>query len=256
MSPVLTPRLATTVLVARDSERGLEVLMVRRNLRSDFVGGAYVFPGGAVDPEDADASVLARVLGVGGDRVPTGFSTSDQAKVSIVAGVRELFEEAGILLARSQSWSTFDPATWRDEMRRGDRTFREVLEAADLVIEASGIVPLAHWITPEGPSRRYDTRFFVAAAPEDQVASRDDHETIAECWVRPVDALDAQRRGEFEMIFPTIRTLEQIAELDEVAQLMAYARSLTTISPVQPVLVEREGEIIAVLPDGEGPGAR
>lgn len=256
MTDVLVPRPATTVVVLRDADDGVEVLMVRRNLRSDFVGGAYVFPGGAVDSGDGDPEILIHLLGPPHAPVPTGFSSWTEAATALVAGVRELFEEAGILLATARSTEPLELATWRQQLADGTVTFSELLRDADLEIDATAIVPIAHWITPEGPSRRYDTWFLVARAPADQVARRDDEETVAECWIRPRAALDAHQRGDFSMIFPTIRTLEQIERFVSVDEALSFARSISEIRAIQPRLVERDGEIIAVLPDGEGPGVR
>jgi 8-oxo-dGTP pyrophosphatase MutT (NUDIX family) len=221
---------AATVVLVRDGERSLEVLMLRRNLRSVFVAGAHVFPGGAVDdadrqPEmeavcrgrtDADAS---RVLGV--ERGGLAFW---------VAAVRECFEEAGLLLAATADGEMVrlaDPrvkarfALHRASVDAGRRRLVEVCRMEGLRLAVDAIHWFSHWITPEGAPRRYDTRFFVAAAPPEQDPWHDEAETIASEWVRPSDALDRYQRGEMELILPTVRSLETIASFGCAADLLA-----------------------------------
>jgi hypothetical protein len=121
-----------------------------------------------------------------------------------------------------------------------------------LRLDLRGLEYLAHWITPVGPPRRYDTRFFVALAPEGQVATHDAGETVADTWVRPQDALAAQRRGEFEMIRPTIYNLEAIEHFERARDVLDYARGLRSIPCVEPRIIERDGAIVVVNPGEAG----
>jgi hypothetical protein len=110
----------------------------------------------------------------------------------------------------------------------------------------------AHWITPEGAPRRYDTRFFVARAPEAQEPLHDDRETIANLWVRPADALERHHRGELEMIFPTIRNLEALARFDTAGELLAAAAAATSVATVLPRVVDDGGGLRVLLPGDVG----
>jgi 8-oxo-dGTP pyrophosphatase MutT (NUDIX family) len=196
-------RPAATVMLVRDAPEPsegttLEVLMVRRNLRSDFVGGAYVFPGGAVNPLDGgpEAEALCSGRTDAGASALLGFDSGGLAYW--VAVVRETFEEAGILLARRPGGPDLlagDPeeearfAAERVAVNEGTRPFLDLCRDEDLLLSVGDIHYFAHWITPRGAPRRYDTRFFVAAAPPGQIAAHDAGETIAEVWISPHDAL-------------------------------------------------------------------
>ncbi len=172
----------------------LEVLMVRRNLRSDFVGGAYVFPGGAVDPLDGGPEAEAICAGRtdAGASALLGFESGGLAYW--VAVVRETFEEAGILLARREGGPDLLAGDAEEEARfaaervavnSGTRRFLDLCRDEGLRLSVGDIHYFAHWITPRGAPRRYDTRFFVAAAPPGQIAAHDAGETIAEVWISP-----------------------------------------------------------------------
>jgi 8-oxo-dGTP pyrophosphatase MutT (NUDIX family) len=251
------PRPAATVLAVRDAADGFEVLMVRRNLRSDFVGGAYVFPGGAVDPTDAD---LARVVGPDDAALSAQLGLAGGGRAYFVAALRELFEEAGVLVACDDAGRpvTFDDSTSerlvavRGELNDGHGILNELLAREGLWLDLRGLAYLAHWVTPVGPPRRFDTRFFALVAPAGQHAMHDDAETVATVWIRPRDALTAQTRGEYEMIFPTIRTLESVADLEHAADVVSFARSQVSVTAVEPRIVERDGAIVVVLPGEDG----
>lgn len=251
---------AATVMLVRDGADGLEVFMLRRNLNSDFVGGAYVFPGGAVDEADRHED-LERVARGRTDAAASHLLGIERGGLAYwVAAVRECFEEAGVLLACDPAGTVLslaDEATaqrfseHRDAVNDGTRRFIEVLDAEELDILAGEIHYFSHWITPVGPPRRYDTRFFVAAAPPEQVPLHDDAETIANLWVRPQDALERHRAGELEMIFPTIKNLEAIARFDAAEELLAHAASVQSVPPIQPRIVQEEGGGMRILMPGD-----
>ena len=253
-SPPVRP--AATLLALRDAPDGFEVLMLRRNLNSDFVGGAHVFPGGGVDPRDTSPLARARTNGLSDEAASARLGLESGGLAFYVASVRELFEEAGLLvvcdaagkpLTTSES-SVRSLAKDRRALNAGDLDFFELLERENYFVHASALHYLAHWVTPEGPPRRYDTRFFVALAPSDQVAAHDEGETVAHRWLRPREALAAQARGEFEMIFPTIRNLEAIADFDRADEVLRYAEGLRDIPRIEPRLIERNGVIVPVMP--------
>ncbi len=259
MDQTLAPRPASTVMTLREGPAGYEILMLRRNLRSDFVGGAYVFPGGGVD--DADASAAERVVGSSDEAASRRLELPSGGLAYYVASLRELFEEAGLLIVCDEYGGRVTItdagdvrrfAAHRRAVNAGKEPFLAVLEAEGLYLDLRGLEYVAHWITPVGPPRRYDTRFFVALAPEGQVATHDADETVADLWLRPVDALAAHARGEFEMLFPTVRNLEAIAGLRDARAVLEYARSIASVPCVEPKIVERDGALVVVTPGDEG----
>ena len=261
MAEILSPRPAATVITVRDRSNGYEILMLRRNLNSDFVGGAYVFPGGRVDEADAGPAAQRRTLGLTDAEASRRLSLEGGGLAYYVACLRELFEEAGLLIAceedgepfrRRDDESVLRFAASRREVNAGTLDFISMMEQERLLLDLRGLEYVAHWVTPVGPPRRYDTRFFVALAPSRQVATHDAGETVADQWIRPVDALAAHARGELEMIFPTIRNLEAIAHLGSSLEVLEYARSLKSVARVEPRIVARDGEVAILLPGDDG----
>lgn len=259
MSAHLEPRPAATVLLVRDGEYGVEVLMLRRNLNSDFVGGAYVFPGGSVDPADAEAHDL--IEGLDDSRASQRLSLDTGGLAYYIACLREVFEESGLLLARTQSGDyiklTDDVtrerfAEHRRALNAQEITFREIIARENLRLDLTSLEYYSHWVTPIGPPRRFDTRFFVAHAPQHQVAAHDAGETVADVWINPLDALERVRRRELEMIFPTIKNLEGIAHLATADDVLAHARGLRSIPRIEPRIVNRDGEAVILMPDDDG----
>ncbi len=257
MAERLAPRPAATVLTLRDAPNGYEILMLRRNARSEFMGGVFVFPGGAVDDEDAGAPVYGLSDQVASQRL--GLESGGLA--FYVASLRELFEEAGLLIVcddegREIRFTTPEElarlASYRRALNAGETPFTQVLARERLCLDMRGMAYLAHWITPAGMPRRYDTRFFVVLAPHGQPATHDAHETVADRWMRPRDALSAQRGGEFDMVPPTIRNLEAIAHFSTAHEVLDFARALGPVTAIEPRLLERDGAVVIVIPGDEG----
>lgn len=211
-----------TVALLRDGDDGFEVFMLRRSTAAVFSPGAHVFPGGAVDEADhADACDDWCAPLVPEPTIPVAF---------YVAALREAFEEAGLLLAhrRDGSLVAFDEpetierfALHRKAIHTGECSIGAVCAEEDLVLAIDRLVLFGHWITPHGAPRRFDTRFFAARAPDRQLASPDGHETTSGVWTRPVDMLAANDRGEVDLILPTRRSLEQLAEFPSVDDALA-----------------------------------
>jgi 8-oxo-dGTP pyrophosphatase MutT (NUDIX family) len=168
---IAPPLPAATVVILRDGREGLEVFMVVRHQEIDFASGALVFPGGKVDPQDADAAWA--------DLAPYAAAAPDRAFV--VAAVRETFEEAGLVLARRRGTRAMLDAgdthrlveTYRAPLLAGETTFLDLVRAEDLLLATDLMVPFAHWITPERVGKRFDTHFLLVAAPVDQLGAHD-----------------------------------------------------------------------------------
>lgn len=259
---MVTAREASTVMLVRD-DPDLQVFMLRRNLNADWVGGAYVFPGGAVDPGDRSPEILARCPDRDDASASAHLGIADGGLGFWVAGVRETFEEAGVLLARSAATGALvDPdsprlESQRAELNAGSLTFIDVVEREDLVLDVGAMEVFSHWITPEGMHRRYDTWFFVAAAPDGHAYLHDDGETVASIWTRPADALAAADRGELELIFPTRKNLEALARFSSARELLDVVARATDVPPAtQPQIVRDSGGTRLALPgDPEYAGA-
>lgn len=246
------PRPAATVLLLRDTPAGLEVLMTRRSATASFAPGAYVFPGGAIDAEDAQSHALA-----------TRRATQDDKHVTqAVAAIRESFEELGVLLARHGDGRPADAADIAALDRRAP--FAPQVRERGLVLAADQVYVLAHWITDRDLPRRFDVPFLVARMPEGQSPAADEAEQFEPVWVRPADALARHQAGQFFMIFPTIRTLERLqqhANVDAVLAACASEQPLWTSCPragfvqgAEARFMEHEtayGELALVCPDGQ-----
>ena len=200
-------RPASTVMLLRDGKRGMEVFMVVRHRQIDFASGALVFPGGRVEASD---QVLA-----GGD----------SHGAFRVAAIRETWEECGVLLAEAGA------------APEAEGEFAAMLAARGLAPAISGLAHFAHWITPVNVPKRFDTHFFLAAAPEDQAALHDGQETVDSVWIRPADALAEGIAGTKKLVFPTRMNLTKLARHDSVAEAFATARA----RPVVTVLPEQIG---------------
>lgn len=245
-------REAATVMIVRDAP-DLHVFMLKRNLNSDFVGGAYVFPGGGVDQDDQSPAVVERCPDLD-DVTASRLLGMDAGGLGFwVAAVRESFEEAGVLFARRADGTGVRAGTLdadRVAVAGRDLAFSDLLEREDLILDLSALHVFSHWITPNGMPRRYDTWFFVAQAPEGEF-SHDDTETIASTWIRPPDALKRALRQEFEIIFPTQRNLEAIARFEAAESLLAVAGT-STIEAVQPRIINDASGVRIILPGDPG----
>jgi glyoxylase-like metal-dependent hydrolase (beta-lactamase superfamily II)/8-oxo-dGTP pyrophosphatase MutT (NUDIX family) len=223
------PRPAATVILLRQGAAGPEVLMLQRTQSAAFLGGAYVFPGGALDEADRAPEVLARVTGLADDEASRRLNLPSGALAYYVAAVRECFEEAGVLLATTAQGGHLAAQRVEALMRFRDAPFNAFLAAEDLYVPAGSLAYFGHWITAPGRARRFDTRFFVALAPAGQEGSHDQSETVHSMWVRPQDALDRAARREIELVHATQQTLKDLARFDDCGAAFEYARSLAEI---------------------------
>ncbi len=245
-------RLAATVILARPN---FEVYLARRSTSSAFAPNAFVFPGGTIEPQDASEGAQRRTLGLEPERLAREFRAeiaSDlhsseppiephAARALLVAALRELFEEAGVLLARTAAMGPIptDSARWervnaeRAGVRGGTLGFADILGAHDWYADARELTLFSHWITPPSEPRRYNTHFFFAAAPPEQAALADAFETHDGIWIAPGDALARHRRGEMHLVYPTIKHLERLSPLDslDAAQRFARSKPIVTIMP-------------------------
>jgi 8-oxo-dGTP pyrophosphatase MutT (NUDIX family) len=239
---------AATILLLRD-DPSFEVLMVKRHHQIDFAAGALVFPGGKTHGGDDNPGWEQRTLGWGG--------SLPHKRPLRIAAIREAYEEAGVLLARHADGSPFRgddrAAAAREDVGKDRRPFLDLIEELDLYLDLEALSVFARWITPAFSPRRFDTWFYLAKAPEDQLALCDGQETVDAEWIEPAEALALGERGERTVIFPTRMNLKLLAEASsaEDAVLRAQARPLVT---VEPQVEMRDGERVLVLPLDAGYG--
>lgn len=245
----LTPAPAATVTLVRDRKHGLEVLMMERNLKSVFVPGNYVFPGGAVDEQDAAPDACELCAGLDDAQASTALGIASGGLSYWVAAIRESFEEAGLLLAYESGGGIIELirddvierfSGHRRAVDEGGCSLAAIVREEGLRIAADQLVYFSHWITPVGAPRRYDTRFFVAEAPPAQASLHDNRETISHVWITPGAALDQHRAGGFKMRTPTVRTLEQFANFEHVASLLKAMRAQRNVPAILP-RISRDG---------------
>ena len=227
------PEDAATVILVREEPAGLKVYMTRRQESLAFLGGYYVFPGGKVDPGDRGEELMALCPGFEPERAPAlvaGVTDPVRAMSFFLAGLRELFEETGILLAEDgedRPLAGRDPAFWerlkkyRKDLQRDRIAFAELLRQEGLFLHPSRLLWFAHWITPAFSPRRFSTFFFLARKPEGQSAEPFAEEIAAAVWVKPEDALDKWRAREWPMIPPTIASLDALARYRSWQELAA-----------------------------------
>jgi len=248
-----TPRPAATVLMLRDGPDGMEVFMVKRHHKIDFATGALVFPGGSADPGDASETVRRRSDGAEG--------LSEEALRFRIACIREAFEETGLLLCRKADAPEVLEADecealhhYRGRLEANELDFGQFLEAEDLIACLDRLAHFAHWITPAGMPKRFDTHFYVARTPARQLAKHDGSENVDSIWITPSAACAAADRGEYTVIFPTRVNIEKLDRMGkDVATAMANIAQDKVVT-VLPQVTPTEGGRIMRIPEEAGYG--
>jgi 8-oxo-dGTP pyrophosphatase MutT (NUDIX family) len=254
------PRDAATVILLRQDASGVEAFLLRRTAELEFAPGAYVFPGGSVDPRDADPGVGWAGPG------PAEFAAlldvpPDRARALVCAAVRETFEESGVLLAGASPGDLISDsaalAADRHELLAGTASLAEVLARRGLMLRADLLTPWARWITPEASPRRFDTWFFAAALPsgQDATAAPEGHahpgESESGAWLRPASALEAARAGQLTLLPPTAVSLGELAGHTDVPAILARRQ---VIRPRLPKVIVEDGRVRLAIPSsGEEP---
>jgi 8-oxo-dGTP pyrophosphatase MutT (NUDIX family) len=233
---------AATVVMIRNAP-GLEVLLLKRHRSSGFVPGAYVFPGGRTDGADADPR-LGSVPQRG--NVPPHYW---------FGAVREVFEETGVLLAQNENGEWADDTTtsarmedWRLKLMSDQASLVDVVQAEQLRVVLDDVVYFAHWITPIAEPRRYDTRFFAAALPAGREIKPDAREMVDAIWISPRAALDRFEAASLPMVFPTVRTLQDLARFDSVDAALNELRE-RDVQPIKPRIVRTATGVGIVVDD-------
>lgn len=264
-----TPRPAATIVVVRDAPGGLEVLLLRRADKGDHNSGAWVFPGGLLDAGDRDCHRFC--TGLDDPQASALLGLPDGGLDYCVAAIRESFEEAGILFAVDERGRPVDMlvdsgtrlAALRGSLHRGEVAFADICRDFGLRLAAGELFYIAHWVTPVGRAKRFDTRFFLAVLPQGQTTSHDALETVDHVWLKPAQALSGENSR--RLMTPTRSVIATIGRFDSAEALLGWARSpreVVTVAPrlgrdsdgVRPVQSHEAAwdEIALVDPQGRG----
>jgi 8-oxo-dGTP pyrophosphatase MutT (NUDIX family) len=234
-----TPVPAASILMLRENQDGLEVLMMQRNSGASFAGGAMVFPGGKLSQADLAAEAQAPW---------SGYRS---------AALREAFEETGLLIAQQLdgAWVSPDQAmalrTHRSALERGDAELEAVLTPHGLTPALNALTRYGHWITPRISPKRFDTQFFLCAPPTDQLPDADGGEAVRVIWTRPADALAAFAAGEAKLLLVTKFLLVRLAQFSRLDAVLADAAAYP-VPPIEPWVEERDGDKFVCIPEGVG----
>lgn len=261
-------RAAATVIVARpiaNNGSNYEIFMLRRSSKAAFVPDMYVFPGGSLDAADYSPETLGQTYGLNAGQAATSLRDEPQVgawtaqlplseaqKVGLyVAALRELFEEAGVLLAvdadLKQPLDLEQPelrrkfSALRTQLLGNELNFTQMLQQAGALLDLSRLTYFSHWITPVSEPRRFDTYFFLATAPANQSAEADLYETTEGVWITPADALSRHAAGNFGLIYPTIQHLKRLAARPELPTLQEYARTKGVVSAMPETFLDAQG---------------
>jgi 8-oxo-dGTP pyrophosphatase MutT (NUDIX family) len=257
---ILIPKKAATVILLREGKPGgFEIFLLKRHEKSSFMGGNFVYPGGRVDRDDGSYETCSLCSGVTSERAFQTFGKTlppDECLAHWVAGIRELFEEAGVLLAYDQQGKSLhltNPTdrerflSYRDLLHEGKMSICQLAQEEKLLFALDQLHYYAHWITPEAQSQRFDTRFFLAFHPAGQEASHDQTETTIGVWLSPREALEKNSGGEVALSPPTLKTLEDLSRFKKMDEVFASLKT-KLIRPILPVLTKAMDETLILFP--------
>ena len=246
----VTPKNASTVILLRDQKpEGFEVFLLKRHEKSSFMGGNFVYPGGRVDRDDGSLEICSFSKGItreGAQKILGGVLSPEESFAYWIAGIRELFEEAGVLLAYAQKGKLLQSRGreeqqrllhYRDLLQKNKMTICELAQKENLLFALDHLHYYAHWITPEARSERFDTYFFIARYPLGQEASHDQKETTAGAWLTPRKALEENLIGEVVLSPPTLKTLEDLSRFRDVDEIFDSLNK-ADIQPILPILTK------------------
>jgi 8-oxo-dGTP pyrophosphatase MutT (NUDIX family) len=257
---IAIPKKAATVILLREIKpQGFEVFLLKRHEKSSFMGGNFVYPGGRVDRNDGSLEISSHCKGISPEQAHQILGESISPEESLahwVAGIRELFEEAGVFLAYDQAGTPFSLKNspqqekflnYRDLLQKGKVTICQVVEEEKLLLAVDQLHYYAHWITPAARSERFDTRFFLACHPAGQEATYDQKETTIGVWFTPRKALEENLKGEAALSPPTLKTLEDLSRFRSIDEVFKSLKG-NEIRPIIPVLTKISDDPIILFP--------
>jgi 8-oxo-dGTP pyrophosphatase MutT (NUDIX family) len=257
---VAVPKNASTVILLKNKKsEGFEVFLLKRHEKSSFMGGNFVYPGGRVDRDDGSLEICSFSKGITFDeaqKILGGTFSPDESFAHWIAGIRELFEEAGVLFAYDQEGNLFQIRNqdeqekflhYRESLQKSGLTICEMAQKEKLLFALDQLHYYAHWITPEARSERFDTRFFLARYPSGQEASHDQKETTAGIWITPQKALEEKLKGEVFLSPPTLKTLEDLSQFKTIDEVFKSLKNMK-IRPILPILTKITSGPLIIFP--------
>lgn len=235
--------------------------MVLRHMGSRFVPGSYVFPGGCLDEGDYSPDMESLCTGMNAKKAQAmldDMSSPEKALGAWVGGIRETFEEVGLLMAYhdDKTLMFFDTEdirnrfrSYRKKLQTGEITLKTMLLTEGLTLATDHLHYFSHWITPEFLPHRYDVRFFIAEAPANQEADHDGIELTRHVWITPKKILEGFRRKEFDMVVPTLVTIEELSRYKTIQEIIASTKN-KKVNSILTVMIEEDGEIVEYSPQG------
>jgi 8-oxo-dGTP pyrophosphatase MutT (NUDIX family) len=256
----VVPKKAATVILLRNKEpEGFEVFLLKRHEKSSFMGGNFVYPGGRVDQDDGSSEICSLSKGFTfeeAQKILGGTFSPEESFAHWIAAIRELFEEAGVLLAYDQKGNLFQLRNrderekflhYRESLQKAGLTICEMAQKEKLLFALDQLHYYAHWITPEARSERFDTRFFLARYPSGQEASHDQKETTAGIWITPRKALEENLKGEAILSPPTLKTLEDLSRFKSIDDVFDSLRR-QDVQPILPILTKISDNPLIIFP--------
>jgi 8-oxo-dGTP pyrophosphatase MutT (NUDIX family) len=254
------PKKAATVILLREMKpEGFEVFLLKRHEKSSFMGGNFVYPGGRVDRNDGSLEICSHCKGISPEQALQFLGRSispDEGMAYWVAGIRELFEEAGVLLAYDQNGNllSFKDSLERERfyqyrglLQKGRLTLSQLAQEEKLSFALDQLQYYSHWITPEARSERFDTRFFLACHPKEQEATYDQKETTVGVWLTPKKALEENLKGNAALSPPTLKTLEDLSRFRSIDEVFKSLEK-KDIPSILPVLTKISNDPIIIFP--------
>jgi 8-oxo-dGTP pyrophosphatase MutT (NUDIX family) len=259
MTPAIPKKAATVILLRESQPEGVEVFLLKRHEKSSFMAGNFVYPGGRVDRNDGSTETCNRCKGVSpaeAHRMLGESISPDESIAHWVAGIRELFEEAGVLFACDDAGALFHVENrkqqeklehYRNLLQQGELTICQVVQEEKLFLALDQLHYYAHWITPEARSERFDTRFFLACHPEGQEATYDRKETTVGAWLTPRKALEENIQGHVALSPPTLKTLEDLSRFSSIPEVFTSLKD-NKIQPIIPILTKAGDQTLIIFP--------
>ena len=257
---VVPPKKATTIILLRENNsKEFEVFLLKRHEKSSFMGGNFVYPGGRIDRDDHNLQICPHCKGISphiAQQTLGGTFPPEESLACWIAGIRELFEEAGILFAYDRQGNPLileNPEeqerflNYRDLLQKGKMTLCQMAQEENLLLALDQLYYYAHWITPEARSQRFDTYFFIARLPVGQEANHDQKETTAGIWITPKDALKENLTGEVILSPPTLKTLEDLSRFNTMNEVLDSLEG-KEVRSILPMLTNISEEPVIIFP--------
>jgi 8-oxo-dGTP pyrophosphatase MutT (NUDIX family) len=255
-----TPKKAATVILLRENEpQGFDVFLLKRHEKSSFMGGNFVYPGGRVDRDDGSLEICSVSRGMTfeeAQKVLGGTFSPEESFAHWIAAIRELFEEAGVLLAYDQKGNLIEQTNrekrerflkYRKLLQEDKISFSEMAQKENLLFALDRLHYYAHWITPEARPERFDTRFFLTRYPSGQEASHDQKETTLGIWITPKKALEENLKGDVILSPPTLKTLEDLSRFKTIEDIF-HSLKKDDIRPILPILTRISDDVLIIFP--------